>query len=885
MAVRKIVIIFIIVIVLAVPYSTVLLDTSEVKGDSGSIKSSRQSTFVYHNYTEMESGLNSLDLKYPNLIDIHTAQDLYSLPDCRDGYKIWVVRITNENIAAPKPELLYVGGHHGDEAISIEVPFYLIKWLLENYNTDNNVKHIVDTREIYVIPVLNPYGWENDIRFDGDNEDVNRDYPFGNESNNEALTTVGARAMHELMKSHLFSLGISWHSGDELIYYAGGTPLHNTPLDESPDDKAYRGIAGRLSEYSGSFDGKYIYGPANQVIYSASGAWSDYAYAASWDAAGMDAAYPTGGSRMLSFGVEISSVRKPPENQLGTEIDIYGPPGDVDGYIPKNIRMAYALAELAEPFISIQNRTGLPSRLEPGENLTVSWKVRGAVFVDQTNIQYGLPANPISNYNNTTVNQSGPGGITGTKFSQTIKMPEEEGIYKFVIRARVDQNYRDQFLPEPSVAPQSVYVNKRTNATWTYTNAGRTATGKLDYFSELFEVEIGAEPLNASVVFVDPYFDNYTVNQKSTLGWKVTGAGKILKQIVHLTRGSKDNFDNSIKISEGITEITSSNGTEYFVEFQLPSKWGEYFYMVEVRLESGLTIFSEILHELIYPALEITDYPRQAFIDDTITFKWNLEGTNDPWNMTLMLYPAGLADVEIDERYYEGSTIASSGQYYMTVDAPGASGSYNFFIRSTYYDDINKTTISFQQQSPIEILIKDIIYVTSPTAVFNAYNRTLMVYGIFATCTNRSHGEITPDNTITHEVLIVNDEIEIIYFTDLIWSREGWYAVITHAGDWEEGRYYAIASFWDGEHLGESVRLSNDSSEFEITKVPVRQDDHNETDDDGHNLALIIFITAAVIILGNTVGILVFYHYSRKTRKDSENIEKEDEVKSNSRNK
>ncbi|UCH90138.1 MAG: succinylglutamate desuccinylase/aspartoacylase family protein, partial [Thermoplasmata archaeon] len=350
----------------------------------GDNSGSRASNFEYHNYSQLTEALKELNLDYPNLMELYNAQDLYGLPDCRDGYKIWIVRLTNESDSKLKPEVLYLGGHHGDEAISIEVPFYFIYYLLENYNNDPNIKYIIDNRELYIVPVLNPYGWEHNSRYDGNGEDVNRDYPYGNASDNEALTTVGASAVHELMKTHMFSAAISWHAGVELIYYAWGTPLHDTGLDESPDDSAYKSLGKRMSEYGGDYHGQYNYGPANNILYGAEGAWSDYAYAASWDSAGFDPNHPTGGSRTLAFGVEISNQKKPTTAELGTEIDLYCSPGEVKGYIPKNIRLGFALAELAQPYIEFQNKSLIPDEVEPGKNLTLTWNIGGAMSIDQT---------------------------------------------------------------------------------------------------------------------------------------------------------------------------------------------------------------------------------------------------------------------------------------------------------------------------------------------------------------------------------------------------------------------------------------------------------------------------------------------------------------------
>ncbi|MCK5559913.1 MAG: hypothetical protein KAJ51_04945, partial [Thermoplasmata archaeon] len=264
------------------PISTSVGEFTHINSqNSGGLRSSRED-YSYHNYSTLVSGLQQLNTTYPDLLEVFTTQDLFGLPDCVGGYKIWLARITNEKLGYNKPEVLFIGGHHGNEDISIETPYYLIEFLLENYDSNPYIRYLIDHREIYVMPVLNPWGWENNIRENSIGEDVNRDYPYGIEAGNTPLTTVGARSVTELMKRHLFITSVSWHSGLRAIYYAWGTPKHDTPSDESPDNIAFFEVAKLMSEYAGG-QNTYPYGPANQVVYYAEGAWSDYAYAATWD--------------------------------------------------------------------------------------------------------------------------------------------------------------------------------------------------------------------------------------------------------------------------------------------------------------------------------------------------------------------------------------------------------------------------------------------------------------------------------------------------------------------------------------------------------------------------------------------------------------------------
>ena len=141
--------------------------------------------YTYHTYNSLLSDMENLELLYPNIFELYTAQDEYSLPDVTSGsetYKTWIMRITNENTGFNKPEVLFIGGHHGDETVGIEVAYYYAEWLVENYDNDPFIKYLVDNREIYIMPVVNPYGWEHNQRYDEHGLDMNRDYPYDENS-------------------------------------------------------------------------------------------------------------------------------------------------------------------------------------------------------------------------------------------------------------------------------------------------------------------------------------------------------------------------------------------------------------------------------------------------------------------------------------------------------------------------------------------------------------------------------------------------------------------------------------------------------------------------------------------------------------------------------
>jgi carboxypeptidase T len=67
---------------------------------------------------------------------------------------------------------LFTGCHHAREWISVEVPFLVAKFLIDNYNPaptndkDKRIKHLVDNREIWFVPMVNPDGHDFSVKSD-----------------------------------------------------------------------------------------------------------------------------------------------------------------------------------------------------------------------------------------------------------------------------------------------------------------------------------------------------------------------------------------------------------------------------------------------------------------------------------------------------------------------------------------------------------------------------------------------------------------------------------------------------------------------------------------------------------------------------------------------
>ncbi|PIY10308.1 MAG: hypothetical protein COZ17_10385, partial [Flavobacteriaceae bacterium CG_4_10_14_3_um_filter_33_47] len=84
---------------------------------------------------------------------------------------IYYVRITG-NQALPegtKPQILYTSMIHAREVSALMGNIYFMWYILENYNTNQAIKDLVDNNELYFIPVVNPDGlrWNQHLNASG----------------------------------------------------------------------------------------------------------------------------------------------------------------------------------------------------------------------------------------------------------------------------------------------------------------------------------------------------------------------------------------------------------------------------------------------------------------------------------------------------------------------------------------------------------------------------------------------------------------------------------------------------------------------------------------------------------------------------------------------
>ena len=108
-------------------------------------------------YQEFLDNLDSMAAAYPELITVRAPIDTFLTHEGREIY--WVKISDNPNTDEDEPEALYTSIHHAREPASLSQNIFYMWYLLENYETDDNIKSLVDSRELYFVPMINPDGY------------------------------------------------------------------------------------------------------------------------------------------------------------------------------------------------------------------------------------------------------------------------------------------------------------------------------------------------------------------------------------------------------------------------------------------------------------------------------------------------------------------------------------------------------------------------------------------------------------------------------------------------------------------------------------------------------------------------------------------------------
>jgi len=170
----------------------------EVRYECVEYKAGDSLTFnIYHSLDVIETWMKRWEEKFPGLVTLYEVGESY------EGRPIMQMTFTNKKIGkdTDKPAAFFEGGRHSGEVTGTESVLFLAKYLLDNYGTDPEVTHLLDTKTIYLRPVNNPDGHNLYLRtaqsnrstvrpFDDDGDGMTDEDPMDDLDSNGIMLTM-----------------------------------------------------------------------------------------------------------------------------------------------------------------------------------------------------------------------------------------------------------------------------------------------------------------------------------------------------------------------------------------------------------------------------------------------------------------------------------------------------------------------------------------------------------------------------------------------------------------------------------------------------------------------------------------------------------------------
>ncbi len=182
---------------------------------------SQKARSAYPTPEEIEKELKSVTGKFPAI-----AQ-MFSIGKTSKNRDLWMIKISkNVNVNDQRPEFKFIANMHGDEIVGREMMVRLVKDLLFNYKKDQQITHLIDNLQIYIMPSMNPDGAAAGIRGNGKYVDLNRDFPdFSTSDNQDKLDgrQLETQAVMKWQKDRRFVLSANFHGGAEVVNYPWDT--------------------------------------------------------------------------------------------------------------------------------------------------------------------------------------------------------------------------------------------------------------------------------------------------------------------------------------------------------------------------------------------------------------------------------------------------------------------------------------------------------------------------------------------------------------------------------------------------------------------------------------------------------------------------------------
>lgn len=233
---------------------------------------------AYHTFEEVEAFLQAVTAEHADITFLTVIGRSHG------GRPVYAVKISDfpQSDEEDEPAVLLYSLLHAREHLSTEMALYALEALTSGYGVDGMVTNLVNTREIWVLPNMNPDGdvydvsggyyhyWRKNRRPNPDASygvDLNRNFGYrwgccggaSDRPRDEAyrgpapFSEPESSALRDFVPAHPnITLALGFHTYGEMILWPYGYTFDAAPPDMDPVDRqVFQIMAGRMAELNG----------------------------------------------------------------------------------------------------------------------------------------------------------------------------------------------------------------------------------------------------------------------------------------------------------------------------------------------------------------------------------------------------------------------------------------------------------------------------------------------------------------------------------------------------------------------------------------------------------------------------------------------------------
>lgn len=164
---------------------------------------------AWTSYADLVTAMQTTAAAHPDICRLHW------IGQTSQGRNTYVMEITdNPDVdETDEAEVRIVGSIHGNEFISFELGLLLIQHLTTEYGVDPQITGLVNNREIWIQPSVNPDGHELGTRSNARGVDLNRNhgYMWADSGGSGPFSELETQFLREYSLERNFSMSLSFH--------------------------------------------------------------------------------------------------------------------------------------------------------------------------------------------------------------------------------------------------------------------------------------------------------------------------------------------------------------------------------------------------------------------------------------------------------------------------------------------------------------------------------------------------------------------------------------------------------------------------------------------------------------------------------------------------